>query len=139
MGGAGGTTVAPSDPRSRRPGRSGVDGAQRARRRSPLPRPWARVGPGGDWIVFENSAPFSWTRRVLTELEAPPYGVIAYGKGQNFPRTLRYLLTVEAEVESLNEEVDQLESRNDELEAALDSVCDQYEQAQGSRPSECAT
>lgn len=70
-------------------------------RRSPLPLPWERVGPGGDWIVFENSAPFSWTRRVLTELEAPPYGVIAYGKGQNFPRTLRYLLTVEAEVESL--------------------------------------
>jgi hypothetical protein len=66
-----------------------------------LPLAWERVGPGGAVLVFENSAPFSVARGVLSTMERPPYGIIAYGSGRCFTQSVEHLLSIGCGVSSI--------------------------------------
>jgi hypothetical protein len=67
-----------------------------------LPLAWERVGPGGAVLVFENSAPFSVARGVLSAMERPPYGIVAYGAGRCFIQSVEHLLSIGSEVSSID-------------------------------------
>jgi hypothetical protein len=67
-----------------------------------LPLAWERVGPGGAVLVFENSAPFSVARSVLSAMENPPYGIVAYGAGRCFIQSVEHLLSIGCEVSSID-------------------------------------
>lgn len=67
-----------------------------------LPLAWERVGPGGAVLVFENSAPFSVARDVLSAMERPPYGIVAYGAGRCFIQSVEHLLSINCEVSSID-------------------------------------
>lgn len=67
-----------------------------------LPLAWERVGPGGRVLVFENSAPFSVARAVLSGMDRPPYGIVAYGGGRAFTESVEYLRTLRCEIASID-------------------------------------
>lgn len=67
-----------------------------------LPLAWERVGPGGAVLVFENSAPFSVARGVLSAMERPPYDIVAYGAGRCFIQSVEHLLYIGCELSSID-------------------------------------
>ena len=67
-----------------------------------LPLAWERVGSGGKVLVFENSAPFSVARAVLSAMDRPPYDIVAYGGGRAFVESVEYLRTIGCEVTSID-------------------------------------
>jgi hypothetical protein len=67
-----------------------------------LPLAWERVGPGSAVLVFENSAPFSVARSVLSAMESPPYGIVAYGAGRCFIQSVEHLHSIGCEVSSID-------------------------------------
>ena len=56
-----------------------------------LPVAWERVGEGARMIVFENAGSFLVARGALLNAASPPYGLIAYGGGNQVVRTAAYL------------------------------------------------
>lgn len=67
-----------------------------------LPVAWEAVGDGGRMVIFENSGPFSVARRVLADMKARPYDLIAYGAGRGVLAALGYVKTIERKVESIH-------------------------------------
>lgn len=53
-------------------------------------------------LIFENAGPFAVARRVLGELTARPYDLIAYGGGRSVLAALGRLKTIERSVESIH-------------------------------------
>lgn len=70
--------------------------------RDVLPLAWERVGAGGAVLVFENSAPFSVARGVLSAMNQRPYGIIAYGAGRCFVQSVEHLLRIGCEITSID-------------------------------------
>lgn len=67
-----------------------------------LPLAWEAVGEGGRMVIFENAGPFAVARRVLSELKARTYDLIAYGGGRGVLAALGHLKTLERRVESIH-------------------------------------
>jgi hypothetical protein len=67
-----------------------------------LPLAWEAVGDGGRMLIFENAGPFAVARRVLLEMKARPYDLIAYGGGRSVVAALGHLKTIERSVESIH-------------------------------------
>jgi len=67
-----------------------------------LPLAWEAVGDGGRMLIFENAGPFSVARRVLAEMKARPYDLIAYGGGRSVLAALGHIKTIERSVESIH-------------------------------------
>jgi hypothetical protein len=67
-----------------------------------LPLAWERVGPGGHVLAFENKEPFYVARSVLAGMSRPPFGMVAYGGGNEFPHSVTHLATIDCRIESLN-------------------------------------
>lgn len=66
-----------------------------------LPLAWEAVGDGGRMVIFENADPFAVARRVLVEMKARPYDLIAYGGGRGILAALGHVRTIERSVESI--------------------------------------
>lgn len=60
-----------------------------------LPLAWEAVGDGDRMVIFENAGPFAVARRVLVEMEARPYDVVAYGGGRSVLAALGHIKTME--------------------------------------------
>lgn len=60
----------------------------------PTPLAWERIGDGSVILVVENSAAFHVVRQVLRKRNGRPYGLIAYGAGSAFRRSIAYLATL---------------------------------------------
>ncbi|NOJ81071.1 DUF2399 domain-containing protein [Myxococcus xanthus] len=67
-----------------------------------LPLAWEAVGDGGRMLIFENAGPFAVARRVLAELEARQYDLVAYGGGRSLLAALGHLKTIERPVQSIH-------------------------------------
>lgn len=67
-----------------------------------LPLAWEAVGNGGRMVIFENAGPFAVARRVLHEMIAKPYDLIAYGGGRSVLAALGHIKTIDVRVESIN-------------------------------------
>lgn len=67
-----------------------------------LPLAWEAVGDGGRMVIFENAVPFAVARRVLGEMTARPYDLIAYGGGRSVLAALGHIKTIERSVESIH-------------------------------------
>jgi hypothetical protein len=67
-----------------------------------LPLAWEAVGDGGRMLIFENADPFAVARRVLVDMKAPPYDVIAYGGGRSVLAALGHIQTMERPVDSIH-------------------------------------
>jgi hypothetical protein len=67
-----------------------------------LPLAWEAVGEGGRMLIFENAGPFAVARRVLGELMARPYDLVAYGGGRSVLAALGHIKTIEHRVESIH-------------------------------------
>ncbi|MCE7892471.1 MAG: hypothetical protein DYH12_22660 [Sorangiineae bacterium PRO1] len=67
-----------------------------------LPLAWEAVGDGGRMVIFENAGPFNVARRVLAEIAARPYDIIAYGGGRSVLAALGHIKTIERGVESIH-------------------------------------
>lgn len=68
----------------------------------PTPLAWERVGPGARMIILENSAPFHLVRQVLESTGGTPYGLIGYGGGAGFWRSVGYLATISEQVREIH-------------------------------------
>jgi hypothetical protein len=66
-----------------------------------LPLAWEAVGDGERMVIFENAGPFAVARRVLVEMKARPYDLIAYGGGRSVLAALGHIKTIERSVESI--------------------------------------
>lgn len=67
-----------------------------------LPLAWERVGLGGHVLAFENKEPFYVARSVLAGMSDPPYDIVAYGGGNEFPHSVAHLATIGYRIESLH-------------------------------------
>lgn len=67
-----------------------------------LPLAWEAVGAGGRMVIFENAGPFAVARRVLSEIEAKPYDLVAYGGGRSILAALAHIGTIQRPVESIH-------------------------------------
>ena len=67
-----------------------------------LPLAWEAVGDGGRMVIFENSGPFAVARRVLGDMKARPYDLIAYGGGRSVLAALGHIKTIQRSVESIH-------------------------------------
>lgn len=67
-----------------------------------LPLAWEGVGSASTMLLFENAGPFSVARRVLTSLEDPPYGMVAYGGGRALVQSIAHLRGIGRPVTSLH-------------------------------------
>lgn len=67
-----------------------------------LPLAWEAVGDGGRMVIFENAGPFAVARRVLVEMKARPYDLIAYGGGRSVLAALGHIKTIGRRVESIH-------------------------------------
>jgi hypothetical protein len=67
-----------------------------------LPLAWEAVSDGGRMVIFENAGPFAVARRVLGELTARPYDLIAYGGGRSVLAALGHIKTIERSIESIH-------------------------------------
>lgn len=67
-----------------------------------LPLAWEVVGDGGRMLIFENAGPFAVARRVLVELAARPYDLVAYGGGRSILAALGHIRTIECRTESIH-------------------------------------
>lgn len=67
-----------------------------------VPLAWEQVGKGGRMVIFENAGPFAVARRVLSELPARPYDVVAYGGGRAVLAALGHIRTIEHRFESIH-------------------------------------
>jgi hypothetical protein len=67
-----------------------------------LPLAWEGVGDGGRMVIFENAGPFAVARRILVELKARSYDLIAYGGGRSILASLGHIKTIERNVESIH-------------------------------------
>jgi len=67
-----------------------------------LPLAWEAVGSGGRMVIFENAGPFAVARRVLVEVKARPYDLIAYGGGRSVLAALGHIKTIGRRVESIH-------------------------------------
>jgi hypothetical protein len=83
-----------------REGRLSLDGIGAYRVCQPLV--WERVGAGGRVLVFENQEPFFVAREILAALERPPYGIVAYGHGLSFERSVAHLATLPFQPECIH-------------------------------------
>ena len=66
-----------------------------------LPLAWEAVGDGGRMVIFENAGPFAVARRVLVEMKARPYDLIAYGGGRSLLAALGHIKTIERSVAAI--------------------------------------
>lgn len=66
-----------------------------------LPLAWEAVGDGGRMVIFENAGPFAVARRVLVEMKARPYDLIAYGGGRSVLAALGHIKTIERSVDAI--------------------------------------
>jgi hypothetical protein len=62
------------------------------------PFAWERVGEGTVALVFENAGPFHVARAVFEAAADSPVGVLIYGGGNLFRRTVRYLAEVPTKI-----------------------------------------
>lgn len=69
--------------------------------REPTPLAWERVGDRNTMIVFENAGSFHQAREELANLADAPFGLVAYGGGGTFRRSVRYITTLPFRVERL--------------------------------------
>jgi len=67
-----------------------------------LPLAWEAVGDGERMVIFENAGPFVVAWRVLGEMEAKPYDLIAYGGGRSVLAALGHIKTIGRSVESIH-------------------------------------
>lgn len=67
-----------------------------------LPLAWEAVGDGDRMLIFENAGPFAVARRILAELKARPYDLVAYGGGRSLLAALGHLKTIERSVQSIH-------------------------------------
>jgi hypothetical protein len=63
-----------------------------------LPLAWERVGPGGRVLAFENKEPFYVSRELLSRMPRPPYDIVVYGHGNQFPASVVHLTTISSPV-----------------------------------------
>lgn len=69
--------------------------------RESTPLAWERVGPSLAMIIFENAGPFHVAFEVLRSMDRPPFGMVGYGGGAGFRRTVRYLASLDTSPERL--------------------------------------
>jgi hypothetical protein len=67
-----------------------------------LPIAWASVGDEPAAIVLENAGAFAVVRNVLTTLSRPPYGIVVFGDGGRFEKSIACLATIGRPIESLH-------------------------------------
>lgn len=60
-----------------------------------LPLTYERVGTGSRMMVFENAGSFLVARRVLAQAHRTPYGLVAYGGGNQIMRSVDYLKEID--------------------------------------------
>ncbi len=70
--------------------------------RETLPLAWEAVSDRPRAIVFENADPFAIARRVLGEMEDPPYGIVVYGGGYAFSSSVAYLATLDRQISEIH-------------------------------------
>ena len=58
------------------------------------PLVWKSVGSSTAILVFENAAAFNTASDVLSSMKSPPYGMVAFGGGNSFVRSVRYLASI---------------------------------------------
>lgn len=67
-----------------------------------LPLAWAPVGSAPSVIIFENAGPFFVAHAVLSGMEHPPYGLVAYGGGKGILASLPHIATLGRAVEAIH-------------------------------------
>jgi hypothetical protein len=60
------------------------------------------VGPAAVALILENAGAFAVARRVLTAMQEPPYGMVGFGDGSRFERSILYLLSVNRHLERID-------------------------------------
>jgi hypothetical protein len=58
------------------------------------PLAWADVGPTPTLIVFENQGAFAQARAALTAAPDPACGLVGFGDGNRFERSIAYIATL---------------------------------------------
>jgi hypothetical protein len=66
------------------------------------PAAWASVGSEPAAIVLENAGQFTVMRNVLAQLPCPPYGIVVFGDGGRFERSIESLTTIGRPIERLH-------------------------------------
>jgi hypothetical protein len=66
------------------------------------PAAWASVGAQPAAIVLENAGAFAVVRAVLARMARPPYGIVVFGDGGRFERSVESLATIGRPVERLH-------------------------------------
>lgn len=59
------------------------------------PLAWEKINDLPSILVFENAAPMRVARDVLKSLLRPPYGMVGYGSGNSFVRSVQHLKDIE--------------------------------------------
>jgi uncharacterized protein DUF2399 len=67
-----------------------------------LPIAWESLGEGGRMVIFENAGPYAVAKRILGQLAARPYDLIAYGGGRSVIAAIDYIKTIEQPVQSIH-------------------------------------
>jgi hypothetical protein len=67
-----------------------------------LPIAWESLGEGGRMVIFENAGPYAVAKRILGQLAAGPYDLIAYGGGRSVIAAIDYIKTIEQPVRSIH-------------------------------------
>ncbi len=58
------------------------------------PMAWESISDSPRILIFENAGPFAVARAVLAAMPRPRYGMIGFGCGNPFGRSVRHLLTI---------------------------------------------
>jgi hypothetical protein len=66
-----------------------------------VPLAWEAVSNKPALVIFENAGPFAVARTVLAKMSDPPYGIVGYGGGTRFERSVAHLLTIGRRVEQI--------------------------------------
>lgn len=66
------------------------------------PLAWESVNEEPTILVFENSGSFQTARQELRQLPRSPYGMVAYGSGRAFQRSVKHLLDLERRVSHIH-------------------------------------
>jgi hypothetical protein len=66
------------------------------------PAAWASVGQEPAAIVLENAGEFAVVRNVLARMPRPPYGIVVFGDGGRFERSVASLTAIGQRIERLH-------------------------------------
>lgn len=69
--------------------------------REAIPLAWESVSDNPSMLIFENAGPFWVARQTLSQMSAPPYGMVGYGGGKSFQASLQHLMTIGRPLESI--------------------------------------